>query len=252
MFNDEIDEHYVLVSNADFIPPITYVKNDPKSSVVVTEATNITSEDKKDRTTTVTVTAEDGSTTKNYTFEFHLMDGLGTLDSLSVSEGELIPDFNPEILNYTVEGITQTTCPMPAPSFTYKASSPFASVTISNATNICRKLFNKTSITVTPDDGSIANKKVYTIDWLLTGINETYSTDFIIYPNPAQDILNIEHKSPMVEVTILDILGKKICNYEMNSAANGMIQLKELKKGMYFIQMKDGSGKVYTRKVVKD
>jgi hypothetical protein len=250
LFDDEINEYYVFLEDtATVVPAITLVKNDPNSTLAVKEATDLLSSEKEDRTTTVTVTAEDGSTTQDYSFEFHVMDHLATLDTLWVSEGKLYPDFSPEILTYT--DTIPGECPgVPTSEVTYKTSGPLATVMMTNASNICSKYYNKTWITVTADDG--ITTKNYKIIFLLTDINKIYSNDFVIYPNPVSEILKLEHSSPIMEVTMFNMLGQKVGRYELNSVTSGEISLAGLMKGVYFIRMRDESGQVYMKKVVKD
>lgn len=334
IFDDEIYNYVILNNGSNIIPPMTYIKNDPNSTVVVTEAKDPTSDNKEDRTTTITVTAEDGLTTQNYYFDFYKPNGIATLDTIMVSEGKLYPDFSPEILNYydTIYGCCNNG--VPTPEVTWVKSEPYQYVDLFNASNICNQNTKATRVTVISDNGfdtkyyritftvidtispvavckdtviyldetgnavidtsgvdggstdscgisnlaidisafTIADTGANTITLTVTDnkgnidqctstvtiikagvrVNTINSTDFNIHPNPASEVLNIEHNGPMMEVTIYNMLGTEVRKYEMNSVTTGTVQLTGLNKGLYFIQMRDASGQVYTRKVIKD
>jgi hypothetical protein len=257
IFDDERYEYVILNNGSNVIPPMTYIKNDPNSTVVVTEATDPASLDKEDRTTIITVTAEDGSTTKNYYFDFYRPDGIATLDTIIVSEGKLYPDFSPEIFNYvdTIYGCCNDD--VPTPEVTWVKSGPYQKVVQFVAINVCQNLKNKTRITVTSDNGVYTKYYIITFTVIdttqCTGIDKKiYSVDFAIYPNPASEVLNFEHNCPMKEVAIYNMLGKEIRKYELNSVSSGELSLAGLSKGVYFIRMRDSGGQVYTRKVIKD
>lgn len=253
IFDDEIYDYVILNNGSNVIPPMTYIKNDPNSTVVVTEAKDPTSANKEERITTLTVTAEDGLTTQNYYFDFYKPNGIATLDTIIVSEGKLYPDFSPEIFNYDDTLYVCCNDSVQTPEVTWVKSGPYQKVVKLDASNVYDNSKNKTRLTVTSDNGFFT--KYYRITFIVieTGIdNKIYSVDFAIYPNPASESLNLEHNCPMKEVAIFNVLGAEVRIYEMNSVNSGTIQLTGLSKGMYFIRMRDNRGQVYTRKVIKE
>jgi hypothetical protein len=258
IFDDERYEYVILNNGSNIIPPMTYIKNDPKSSVVVTEAKDPASANKEDRTTTITVTAEDGSTTKNYYFDFYRPDGDATIDTLIVSQGKLYPDFSPEIFNYydTIYGCCNNV--ISTPEVTYTPSTLYYNIVKMDASDICSTISNKTRITVTSTNGFYTNNYRITftvvepVEGCETDVDANHLTDFIIYPNPATNLLKLEHSIPMIEVTMFNTLGQKVGEYELNSVTRGEISLAGLAKGVYFIRMRDSGGQVYTRKLIKD
>lgn len=66
--------------------------------------------------------------------------------------------------------------------------------------------------------------------------NEVEISDFKIYPNPANHIINIESNNniQITSVRVYDILGKQVLNIETMS--NG-IDISKLKKGMYIVEI---------------
>lgn len=71
--------------------------------------------------------------------------------------------------------------------------------------------------------------------------------DFIIYPNPVSDVLNISHQYLDVDYTIFSIDGKMIKNGKLDE--NG-IYVDELKSGIYLLQL-HSDGKSETKKFIK-
>lgn len=254
IFDDERYEYVILNNGSNVIPPMTYVKNDPNSTVVVAEARDPTSANKEDRTTTITVTAEDGLTTQNYYFDFYKPNGIATLDTIIVSEGKLYPDFSPEIYNYydTIYGYCNNG--VPTPEVAWVKSEPYQYVVLLNASNICDKNSKVTRITVTSDNGFYT--KYYKITYTIIepdGIDGiSISGDFEIHPNPITDILKLEHSIPMIDITVINMLGQKVGEYELNSVMSCEISLAKLNKGVYFIRMRDNSGQIHTRKFIKN
>lgn len=73
------------------------------------------------------------------------------------------------------------------------------------------------------------------------------------YPNPADDILYIiipDQVSGEAHVFISDLQGKKVFDCQYNSGSNPhMIQLPELKTGLYFVKVSTGND-IYINKIV--
>ncbi|MCS7028193.1 MAG: T9SS type A sorting domain-containing protein [Bacteroidia bacterium] len=74
-----------------------------------------------------------------------------------------------------------------------------------------------------------------------------------VYPNPIQDILNVEIHSPSLEqgvqITIMDMLGKPQLTY-FTTQTYSTLSMGNLSKGLYIIQIQDKKQVVYT-KVIK-
>jgi len=71
----------ILPVGTSATPITTATKNDPNASLTVTDAANISSATEADRTTTIVVTAEDGTTEKTYTIVFNLAVSVSNLKS---------------------------------------------------------------------------------------------------------------------------------------------------------------------------
>ena len=81
-----------------------------------------------------------------------------------------------------------------------------------------------------------------TISPKATGINNINSKQlaFVIYPNPATDVVNInwaDYTDDAATITITDISGKKVYNTEVRMNANAVISISELQTGFYFLNV---------------
>ena len=96
------------------------------------------------------------------------------------------------------------------------------------------------------DNGNLSGQvRVYEISGMLSN-NEFVSQNFKIYPNPTSDILNISLENNLVleHVTIYNNLGQVV-----KTATENVIDLSQLAKGLYFVEVTTNQGKA-TKKVV--
>jgi hypothetical protein len=70
-----------------------------------------------------------------------------------------------------------------------------------------------------------------------------------IYPNPAQEVLQLKADMPLIEVEILDAFGKIVNRYKPNSS-NLQIPLASLNNGLYFLRISSANG-YSTRRFIK-
>ncbi len=96
-------------------------------------------------------------------------------------------------------------------------------------------------------NANIGLARVYNIKSLLAS-NEFVSQNFNIYPNPTSDILNISLKNNLVleHVTIYNNLGQVV-----KTANKNVIDVSELAKGLYFVEVTTNQGKATKKVVVK-
>lgn len=67
-----------------------------------------------------------------------------------------------------------------------------------------------------------------------------------IYPNPSNDIFNIEAEEKIEQVIILNLLGQKIF-----SGKDKQFNVSSLPSGMYWAKINFGNDKTVTRKLIK-
>jgi ASPIC/UnbV protein/type IX secretion system substrate protein/VCBS repeat protein len=81
-------------------------------------------------------------------------------------------------------------------------------------------------------------------------VTEAESDAFVIYPNPANDIINIKSKSnaAIIKAEIFDLTGKLILKKE---SVNNTIPVSTLSSGTYIMKVLDVNGRQYTHKFVK-
>ena len=75
-------------------------------------------------------------------------------------------------------------------------------------------------------------------------------TNFIAYPNPVKDVLNLEYTANMSSVAVYNMIGQQVINQQVNATA-AKINMTELNSGTYVVQVViDGTTQVL--KVVKE
>lgn len=100
--------------------------------------------------------------------------------------------------------------------------------------------------TITAENGvNIQNWEVtVTIE---TGMADDHSLQLSIYPNPAKDMLNISSPDIIKEIKIFDLPSNLVIRKQINER-NFHIQIDQLKKGMYMIQLLSAK-KIISRKI---
>jgi hypothetical protein len=71
-----------------------------------------------------------------------------------------------------------------------------------------------------------------------------------IYPNPAQEVLQLKANFPMNEVEIVDAVGKTVNRYKSNSSTL-QIPLESLNSGIYFLRISSSNG-YSTKRFIKN
>lgn len=81
------------------------------------------------------------------------------------------------------------------------------------------------------------------------GVNDLSSFDFAYYPNPVKDVLNIQSKAAVKEVSIFNLAGQKVVNHARVS--QGQIDVNSLTPGTYVFKVTLENGQIETFKIVK-
>lgn len=100
-------------------------------------------------------------------------------------------------------------------------------------------------------DPSVTDTVYYTANAWNTAAKEVEkSKEFSFYPNPVRDQLTIKYSAKEnVKVEIYNLIGMKVKSYSHDGNST-VIQLSDLKKGVYFIRITDG-GHVYSKQFSK-
>ncbi|MBD0400259.1 acetylxylan esterase [Flammeovirga sp. EKP202] len=153
------------------IPVVTATKNDATASLVISETTELPG------VSTVTVTAQSG-TEKVYTVTFEVADPSTNTNLTSLSiEDELVENFDPAVLQYTV-ALPMGTSEVPHLSAVLEDKN--ASYAISNTT----VLPGQSTVTVTAEDGE--TKSVYVVEFIY---DETVSNNASLKELLLDDVL---------------------------------------------------------------
>ncbi len=82
----------------------------------------------------------------------------------------------------------------------------------------------------------------------ITGVNEVEETAFNVYPNPAQDVVNINSQVALKSVSIVNYTGQVV--YQTPASGNDVqINTADLAAGIYVLQLETESG-VSSRKLI--
>jgi hypothetical protein len=73
----------------------------------------------------------------------------------------------------------------------------------------------------------------------IASIEETQGLSVSVYPNPANDLINIKSTLSEGNITIFDMTGKLLINQQFSGAMNS-INTSELKNGIYNLTISNG------------
>ncbi len=181
-------------------------------------------------------------------------DSDNSLSALSVAEGTLSPEFDPEVTSYSVEVPFGTT----SITVTATANSDLATVNTGEFNN----LPGSDVVRVTAEDGSI---REYTInvtvaDEEVLGIKgKTGAAALRVFPNPADQSgatisFNVQ-KSGMVSLQVVDMQGRvvKVLTQSSRTAGTHQVQFNAagLNAGMYIIRLNMADGVSNTKVYLK-
>jgi hypothetical protein len=89
---------------------------------------------------------------------------------------------------------------------------------------------------------------------LTVGILETdeATNEFLVFPNPATSVLNIENKSINTEFSIVlqNSIGQQVMAAGLNEKTN-KLDISNLPPGIYLLQIRDSNGTVFNHKILK-
>ncbi|WP_407403701.1 T9SS type A sorting domain-containing protein [Chryseobacterium sp.] len=84
---------------------------------------------------------------------------------------------------------------------------------------------------------------------LSTSENNQVASDFSIFPNPTQEILNIKSKNKVTQASVYNMVGSKIVSFSDKDLKS--ISLDHLVKGIYMIEFKFQDGTTFSKKIEK-
>lgn len=91
----------------------------------------------------------------------------------------------------------------------------------------------------------------YTINGPVTGVEEVKAkVELNVFPNPANNLLNIEASESIKQVTVYNLLGEKVLSRTLNSS-NTQLNIADLYSGIYMMSIQAG-GSTYTKRFTKE
>jgi hypothetical protein len=160
-----------------------------------------------------------------------------SLSNLTVSEGTLTPEFDPDTLIYTVNVEPEVA------TIEILATLSDPNATISEDSNIGEQSLNygenPFSIIVVSEDGEITRNYIVKVTRRNQIIVENINVDKIeVYPNPAKDQLNIliDDNTKVIRIEIWDVQGQLLDTIKLNSD-NTNVNISSLPTGIYFVKI---------------
>jgi len=233
-------------------PEVTAVATEDSSDVEIVPATDVTSDVEADRTTTVTVTAPDGTTMMTYTVVFNVLPNNDpTLSGLAVDgDWTLDPAFAATTFDYEVEltmGTTET------PAVTATPTDPNATVDVTDAADVTSEAEadRTTEILVTAEDGTTTVTYTIVFTGAIVSAQDMEAELISIYPNPAASRLYISKGDMIKSVTVTNMAGQVIMTDVNTSAGEIELDVSGLKGGYYNISIETTDGDQVTRSFIK-
>jgi len=81
------------------------------------------------------------------------------------------------------------------------------------------------------------------------GIETNEKVDFSVYPNPANNVLNIQISDYNTSITIFDIVGKNVATMKLENGKN-ILNIESLNSGVYFYSIKKNGQLIETKKLI--
>jgi len=169
-----------------------------------------------------------------------------TLSNLSVSEGELLPEFNSNIYNYTVNveyGVEEI-------AITATPNNPNAIVT-GTGTFSLEEGENIFTLTVTAEDGATELSYIITINRSVN-VKDSNLSKIYLYPSPTTGQLSIVNCQLSInKVEIFDIYGRILSSHHLiTSSSHHQIDISHLHPGVYFLKIATEKGEIM-KKIIK-
>lgn len=82
------------------------------------------------------------------------------------------------------------------------------------------------------------------------GVENVTKKGLQVYPNPVSDVLNITAEGKVKAVSVLDVNGRVVANYKLDTAKS-QVNVSNLATGVYLVQVTTEDGKVQTTKLIK-
>jgi hypothetical protein len=88
-------------------------------------------------------------------------------------------------------------------------------------------------------------------DCIYVSTKEPEKSSVEIYPNPANDFLTIEMKSPVESITIYNLTGSKVAELKTDNKQDARLDVSGFSPGIYNLRFNTAKGESFSRKFVK-
>ena len=86
----------------------------------------------------------------------------------------------------------------------------------------------------------------------ITGLNQIFETEINIYPNPTNDVIQIELPTfDSYQITVMDMTGRIVYNIRNLNSDTYKLDAKNWSSGMYNINITNSKGELTSKKIVK-
>ncbi|MBC8884155.1 T9SS type A sorting domain-containing protein [Flavobacterium piscinae] len=164
----------------------------------------------------------------------------------NAAEGIVI-DYSTDGSTFTNAGLANPTLPLTADYHLFETDFSAIVATNNNADFKVRLRFYGDNLTVDNGDRVTFNNFSAKGVEMTLSIPENTSLSFKVYPNPASEIININHSYNEVTYNFFSIDGKII---KSGNLENQQINIGDLQSGIYLLQL-NSEGKSETKKIVK-
>lgn len=92
------------------------------------------------------------------------------------------------------------------------------------------------------------------VDCSLLATNDFENNKLQLYPNPANDVLNIELDSTSTnyQMAIYNALGSLVFEHKNLSITDKSVNISELNSGIYFVRITDSENRIYQKRLIKE
>lgn len=206
------------------VPVVAATTTRAAASAVVNAATEVPG------TTSVVVTAEDGTTVNTYTVDFLKgKSSVATLSDLRI-DGVTVEGFFPEVITYYMElpyGTTQV------PVVEATTTDPNATYVVNNPPSVP----GTTTVVVTAEDGF--NKETYTIGFSVMDAIDDHPEDFVkVYPSVSGGSFTVATGGGMNTISVYNMAGVKVWNARTE---NTETEITTPGPGVYILKVETGN-----------
>lgn len=102
---------------------------------------------------------------------------------------------------------------------------------------------------VTSSTANAEQNGIYRVFDNLSLDDSTLDETFVIYPNPAKELISISNSDTIKNVTFYDITGKRV---DINLLSNNVFEISNLSDGIYFVKLIDTSDQIRFLRFIKN